>query len=302
MERIAMRKLSYQLTVLLFTALITAYPMARGFKLYLTDGSYQVVREYEVQGDRVRYYSLERSAWEELPKDLIDLEATEKGREEDKLRKEKEFQEAARIAAARPRLPKTQGFEVQAGVILPPLDGVFVYDGRRVTQLIQNAAEVSGDKKRGVLGAVLPLPVLRKRAFVALPEPHAALRILSPTPMIYLRFAEFETIHFVLIELISKKKTRRVEVVTVGPLGGKQKESRRPIPAELRKITDGIYRLQPKEPLAPGEYAVAEILKENQLNIDVWDFGIDDFAKAREEQKGALETTLKEAAASSHPH
>ena len=302
MGRIMMRKISLLLALLLFTTLFTASPQGRGFKLYLTDGSHQVVREYEVQGDRVRYYSMERSAWEELPKDLIDIEATEKGREDDELRKEKEFQEAARISAARPRLPKTQGFEVQSGVILPPLDGVFVYDGRRVIQLLQNASQVSGDKNRGVLGAVIPLPVLRKRAFVALPEPHAALRILSPTPVFYLRFADFETIHFVLIELVSKKKFRRVEVVTVGPLGGKQKESRRPIPVELRKITDGIYRLQPKEPLPPGEYAVAEILKENQLNIDVWDFGVDEFAKAREEQKGALETTLEEAAASSEPH
>jgi len=29
-------------------------------KLYLTDGTYHLVREYKVQEDRVRYYSIER--------------------------------------------------------------------------------------------------------------------------------------------------------------------------------------------------------------------------------------------------
>ena len=39
--------------------------------LYLTDGAQMSVREYEVIEDRVRYYSLERSQWEEVPLDLV---------------------------------------------------------------------------------------------------------------------------------------------------------------------------------------------------------------------------------------
>ena len=37
---------------------------ALNIKLYLKDGGYHLVREYQVQSDRVRYYSVERSQWE----------------------------------------------------------------------------------------------------------------------------------------------------------------------------------------------------------------------------------------------
>ena len=47
------------------------------------DGTYQVVREYTRDGERVRYYSLERGAWEEIPASMIDWEATEKTKTND---------------------------------------------------------------------------------------------------------------------------------------------------------------------------------------------------------------------------
>src|SRR5215467_15308432 len=49
-----------------------------GKKLVLKDGNYQLVREYIRNGDRVRYYSLERADWEEIPASMIDWAATQK--------------------------------------------------------------------------------------------------------------------------------------------------------------------------------------------------------------------------------
>src|SRR5271156_3933625 len=47
-------------------------------RLYLTDGTYQLVREYEVKQDRVRFFSTEREEWEEIPLAMIDLGRTKK--------------------------------------------------------------------------------------------------------------------------------------------------------------------------------------------------------------------------------
>ena len=56
-----------------------AVPAAvRGQKLMLKDGSFQLVRTYERNGDRVRYLSAERGAWEELPSAMVDWDGTAK--------------------------------------------------------------------------------------------------------------------------------------------------------------------------------------------------------------------------------
>ena len=65
-----MRKLCF---VLLALALLA---WAANVKLYMTDGSYHLVREYQVLSDRVRFYTVERGEWEEVPLEMVDLKRT----------------------------------------------------------------------------------------------------------------------------------------------------------------------------------------------------------------------------------
>src|ERR1039458_4233812 len=67
-----MRRLLAFLLLLLFSMSL----FAANSKLYLKDGSFHIIREYSVEGDRIRYYSIERSDWEEIPADLVDLKHT----------------------------------------------------------------------------------------------------------------------------------------------------------------------------------------------------------------------------------
>src|SRR5258707_712259 len=83
-----------RLTCVLLLGVFTA--SAATVKLYLKDGSYQLVREYKVEKDRVRFFSSDRAEWEEIPVELVDLEKTQT---EIKQREEARREEAAAIDA-----------------------------------------------------------------------------------------------------------------------------------------------------------------------------------------------------------
>jgi hypothetical protein len=118
---------------------MTVSPDLQGIKknhrLILKDGSYQVVSQYKIVGNRVRYFSQERSDWEEIPSDLVDWQATRKWEQQHSAPAAGEvspgMQEAAKLddeetaerADQKARMP-----EVAKGLNLPDEDGVFALD------------------------------------------------------------------------------------------------------------------------------------------------------------------------------
>jgi len=158
-----------------------------GIKLFLRDGSYQLVKSYEVRNDRVRYDSLEQSAWEEIPLSLVDLEATRRAQQEQARADQKALDEVREVAKQRFDLPEDSGFEVAPGIRLPPEQGVFAFDGQRVIRLVQSPGEMVKDKKRLALLLVLPAPVLKNRSLVVLPEVKAAVRVPTRAPTFYIQ-------------------------------------------------------------------------------------------------------------------
>jgi hypothetical protein len=262
----------------LLLALLMALPCpaAPNIKLYMKDGSYQLVSSYEVKGDRVRYYSVERSEWEEVPLSLVDFDATKRAQEEEKATDKKELQEARDLERERFEKPVNTGFEVAPGVHLPQSDGIYTFDGLRVIHLLQSSAEVVTDKKRAALVLAMPLPVLKSRSLVTLQGEKAAIRLTNPQPAFYVQASDGLGAKVVLIRVKSGKEARIIEQVEAGRMGiGKPTELRSAIPVEREQLSPEVYKLKPAQALDPGEYALAELIQDKQLNLELWDFGVD---------------------------
>lgn len=247
-------------------------------KLYLKDGSYQLVKSYEVRGDRVRYYSLDRSAWEEMPKSLVDFEATQKAKAEEEVTAKKEIEEVRELEKQRFEVPLNTGPEVAPGIHLSADEGVFAFDGTGLIRMIQSSAEEVTDRKRAALLLALPGPLVKTRRLVVLAGPKAAVRISVNQPTFYVQSADGWGARAELIPVKSSKEARVVEKVQSGIGAGKSGEVRSSLPLERAQIAPGVISLRPTQPLAPGEYALAELLEE-KLNLELWDFGIEGDAK-----------------------
>src|SRR5580658_8182834 len=109
--------------------------MARNHRLILKDGNYQMVRDYQIVGDRVRYLSQERGEWEELPASLVDWDATRKWEkehadlvEEDASPAMKEAEELDKEESQERNEQSARMPQVAEGLELPDEDGVFILD------------------------------------------------------------------------------------------------------------------------------------------------------------------------------
>ncbi len=254
--------------------------LPKGKKLYLKDGDFHLVREYERKGDRVRYYSVERSAWEEIPSELVDWDATRKG-EAEEARRNQESIEKLRAAQAAERVADLNvgaSIEVAPGVFLPENEGLFVIEGRNVVPLGQSSADVKLDKGRLLTQVLVPIPVVPTRQRVQVPGKRAEHRLTAAQPEFYMRTADAREPEMELVRAQVKGEARQLELLSTY-ITGQQVSKRNAISIERWKVARGVYRYTLSQPLAPGEYALVEILQEG-MNLFVWDFGVDAGAPA----------------------
>ena len=55
---------------------------------------------------------------------------------------------------------------------------------------------------------------------------------------------------------------------------GKVTQEQHLVKTTTNRLAGGWTKLTPTEPLAPGEYAVVEMLGKEGMNLYVWDFGV----------------------------
>jgi hypothetical protein len=266
--------------------------LTRGKKLVLKDGNFQLVRSYERSGERVRYYSLERGAWEEIPAAMVDWEATSKAEAEAEkasaalLSKVHKQEEAAKIETT---LDVDASLQIAPGVFLPPGEGMFVIEGHSVTPLVQVSSEIKADKKTTLKQILSPIPIVPSKRNVDIPGAKATRRINTPVPEFYLREAPYDPDHDAYVPKSSRpgESGPEVELVRATVKGNKRllesirtlfgeqlSQERKTVAVQRWEIARTVYRFTLSEPLQPGEYALAEMLPDG-MNLYVWDFGVD---------------------------
>ncbi len=307
------------LSILLLTAwfLMSAIPIASGQqlskRLILKDGSYQLASQWEVKGDRVRYLSAERNEWEEVPKDLVDWDATEKFAKDrasgvpdaTAVQLDKEMQ--AEREAEEARTP-----QVAPGLHLPEDGSMMLLDTfqtqSQLIELQQNAGEVNRNRKQNMLRAAIN-PIASNKQTIELPGQHATVQAHVTLPSIYVNVASSQDSdasdmkpggtqqpqgpqqpeqaqqpqqawdRFHIVRVQAKNGKRIVGVVKVNPLG-KVSQEQNLVTTNSQRLTGGWVKVTPLAALEPGEYAVVELLGKEGMNTYVWDFGVNPSAAA----------------------
>ena len=256
---------------LLLTLAVSLLALAAGQKLVLKDGSYQLARSYQLQGDRVRYFSLERNQWEEVPASLVDWKATEELNQKEQAEVLQKAQEAA--APDRSVSADEPGFEIAPGLHLPQKDGLFVVEKGKVRELPQHQASVRTDKGRMLTNVLLPIPLLKHRTLVEIPGARATLRLAKSPEALFANGRTRADSRYALLRLKAKGDKRRVEAILLRVFSSKPTHAGDSIPLTVETVALNVFRLVPQEPLRPGEYAVVEFLGDD-LNLLLWDFGV----------------------------
>jgi hypothetical protein len=250
---------------LLAFAILAATAWAANLKLYLKDGGFHLVREYKVESDRVRFYSVERSEWEEIPLTLVDLKRTESEIAE----RQAELDKDAKVISEEEKAERDLKRQVSR---IPTDPGVYWIDGKETKVIKAAEASVNVNKRRQVLAKLSPIPAVAGKGTLELQGAHSQNAFSNPEQEFFIQLSETE--RFGIAKLTAKGAVRIVENVTYVPVTKETIEEPTMVESFQQQLsTDGLYKIWPKAPLEPGEYAVVEYT-ENKMNIQVFDFAI----------------------------
>jgi hypothetical protein len=254
-----MRRLLFFISVFVLTV------SAANFKLYLKDGGYHLVREYKVDGAKISYYSVERSDWEEIPAELVDLKRTDAEAETRRETVAKESQALTDEETAK----KEARREIQR---IPQDPGVYRLEDDKLR--IFNAAEstMHNSKGRNVLRALSPIPLIPGKATIEIPAEHSMNIVRESSPEFFMQLASLDS--FAMIKLTPGKGVRVVETITIESVTKEMTEERQLIQTFTKQLSEnGLYKIWPQDPLPQGEYALIEYT-ETKANPQIWDFRI----------------------------
>jgi hypothetical protein len=244
---------------------LTLAAFAANIKLYLKDGGFHLVREYKVEADRVSYYSVERSQWEEMPLDLVDLKRTEAevAERQSQLAAENKvvIEEEHAIKEARAEVAK-----------IPQDPGVYYIEDNVVKPIKVAESKMHTHKGRTVLQVLSPVPMVPGKSTIEIDGLHSQNIFANPEQEFYIQLSAEE--RFGIVKLTPEHGIRIVEKITIVQVSKEIIEEPIEVQVFRKQMTqDGLYKLWPMKPMDPGEYAVVQFTL-GKTNMQVWDFAI----------------------------
>jgi hypothetical protein len=252
-----------RLLLIFFTSAVML--AAANFKLYLKDGSYQLVREYKVEGDHLKYYSVDRSDWEEIPTELADLKRTDAEAASRRATLDKKAKQIAEEEDA----AKEELAEIRK---IPRDPGVYMLEGDQLRIFKLADASVKSSKGRQLLKYVTPIPIIAGKSTLEVQGEHSTNILTDTRPEFFLQLALEDS--FAIVKLTPQKGVRIAERITMMQVTNEVQEERDSVPTFTKQLTEsGLYKIWPQEDLAKGEYAVVEY-NEGKVDARIWDFRI----------------------------
>jgi hypothetical protein len=274
-------------TILAQTAPQTEGAQKANYKrLILKDGSYELIGEYSIQGDRVHYFSSERHQWEDLPYSMIDWAATDSFAGKDARERSERVNEALDRAGVERSEEEAQSPLIAPGLKLPSQDGVFlldIYQGKPELSLLnQNGADLKKNLGRNIIRGAIN-PIAGSKQTIELPGLHARIQSHTPVPLLYVYIdsddplqtynSETAKDHLRIVRCERKKENRIVGSVNIA-VYGKVKQTAQYVEAKVEPVSKYWVKVSPAASLADGEYALVEYDDKGAMNQFVWDFGV----------------------------
>jgi hypothetical protein len=171
-------------------------------------------------------------------------------------------------------------------------DGVFLLDTfqgePQLVEVQQNVSDVNRDTKGNILRGAIN-PVAGVKASIELDGGHAKIQSHAAIPSLYMNVEtdpatpqpeqsqEAERFRILRAQV---KGNKRVLGDVKRQLTGKVSQEQHLVKTTTTRLQGGWHKITPTEPLAPGEYAVVEMMGKEGMNLYVWDFGVNPKAPA----------------------
>lgn len=282
-------------------------------RLYLKDGSYQIVMSYHVSGGLVHYISAERDgAAEEIPLSLVDLDATHRWEKEHSPAQAGDNSASGEPPAIDPELLKEEADrasltpEVAKDLRLPEQDSVLALDtfhgAPELVPLSQNDSDLNRNTGHNILRAVInPLSSPHQVAQIKGERSYVQLHVASPvfyirvgddnvpstggTPLTVDTHGASNVIkpdpasgstsdRYVIVRTDVRTGVRDIASFRIGLLGSGQPQE--DVVETTSEVLPGGHwmKLTPQQSLDFGEYALMEVISDKVVNLSVWDFGV----------------------------